>query len=72
MEDLLNSALELATPNARILLSTNCTKLDRRALEKLARYCLKLTRRQGTFHFEPDLPDIPPALSAQTLWLFLR
>ncbi|HET6406858.1 MAG TPA: class I SAM-dependent methyltransferase [Chthoniobacteraceae bacterium] len=72
LEDLLSGALEVATTSARILLSTNCTKLDRRTLEKLARYCLKLTRRQGSFHSEPDLPDIPPSLSAQTLWLMLR
>ncbi|MHA3773952.1 class I SAM-dependent methyltransferase [Verrucomicrobiota bacterium sgz303538] len=72
MEQLVTAALELAEPHAHILLSTNCTKLDRRTLEQIARYCLKLARMNGTFHTEPDLPDIPPQLSAQTLWLDLR
>ena len=72
MEELVTAALEVAAPNAPVLLSTNCTKLDRRALEQIARYCLKVARRNGSFHVEPDLPDIPPALSAQTLWLMLK
>ena len=72
MEELVTAALELAAPRAHILLSTNCTKLDRRALEQIARYCLKLARRNGSFHSEPDLPDIPSVLSAQTLWLLLK
>ena len=44
----------------RILLSTNCSSLRERALEVMARYCLKATRRAGTFHQEPALPDFPP------------
>lgn len=72
MEQLVTAALELAAPHAQILLSTNCTKLDRRTLEQIARYCMKLARLSGSFHTEPDLPDIPPQLSAQTLWLSLK
>ena len=35
---------------------------DPPALETIARFCLKLVRRQASFHAEPDLPDIPGAL----------
>jgi 23S rRNA (cytosine1962-C5)-methyltransferase len=72
LEALLVSALELAAPLSRVLLSTNCTRLDRRALETIARYVAKLTRRSCTFHTEPDLPDLPPELSARTLWLLYK
>jgi 23S rRNA (cytosine1962-C5)-methyltransferase len=71
-EGLLASALEVAAPRASLLLSTNCTRLDRRALERIARHCLKLTRQTGTFHTEPPLVDIPPTMAATTLWLTLR
>ena len=70
-EDLLLAALELATPKARILLSTNCTRLDRRALEAISRFCLKSTRRHATFHQEPALPDVPAPFAPQTLWLLI-
>src|SRR5205823_6287604 len=39
-ERLLLSALEVAEREAKILLSTNCTRLDGRALEVMGRYCL--------------------------------
>ncbi|MCX6966790.1 MAG: class I SAM-dependent methyltransferase [Verrucomicrobia bacterium] len=72
IEDLLKAALELAEPGAALLISTNCTKLDRRALEQAARFALKTARRGGDFHTEPPLPDFPPGEGAQTLWLHLR
>lgn len=72
LETLLLAALELAEPRAKILLSTNCTRLNRRALEAVARFCLKATRRAADFHAEPPLPDIPAESAAQTLWLLLR
>ena len=71
-EALLSAALELAAPGASLLLSTNCAKLTRPALETIARFCLKLARRQGSFHAEPDLPDIPGDAAARTVWLLLR
>ena len=71
-EALLLQALELAAPKARILLSTNCTRMTRRALEAIARFCLKTARRGGSFHFEPALPDLPIEFAAQTLWLILK
>ena len=70
-ESLLLAALDLAAPKARILLSTNCTRLNRRALEAIARFALKSARRAASFHQEPPLPDVPAPFAAQTLWLFL-
>jgi 23S rRNA (cytosine1962-C5)-methyltransferase len=71
-EGLLLSALELAAPQARVLISTNCTSFNRRALETIARRCLKANRRTATFHQEPALPDMPPEFAPQTLWLLLK
>ena len=72
LEALFLAALEVAAPRARVLLSTNCTRLDRRALESIARYGLKIGRRAGDLHSEPELPDIPAAQCAQTLWVTLK
>ncbi|HEX8076604.1 MAG TPA: class I SAM-dependent methyltransferase, partial [Chthoniobacterales bacterium] len=44
-EGLLLAAMEVATRDARILLSTNCSSLGERALEVMGRFCLKATRR---------------------------
>jgi 23S rRNA (cytosine1962-C5)-methyltransferase len=72
MEDLLKAALELAQRHSSILISTNCTKLDRAALERSAKFALKLNRISGSFHCTSPLPDFPPGHGAQTLWLTLR
>ncbi len=72
LETLLLAALGLAAPRAKILLSTNCTRLNRRALETIARFALKGVRRTAEFHIEAPLPDIPADSGAQTLWLFLK
>jgi 23S rRNA (cytosine1962-C5)-methyltransferase len=71
-ESLLGEALEVADRNARILLSTNCATLNERALEVMARFCLKTSRRAGTFHSEPRPRDFPPSSAANTIWLTLR
>jgi 23S rRNA (cytosine1962-C5)-methyltransferase len=71
-EKLLMAALEVAERDGKILLSTNCSTLQERALEVMARYCLKATRRAGKFHQEPPLADFPPQVGAATLWLTLR
>jgi 23S rRNA (cytosine1962-C5)-methyltransferase len=68
-EALLTAALEVASPGARLLLSTNCTRVRRADLERIARYGAKLSRRGGTFHREPELPDLPAGEGSQTLWL---
>jgi 23S rRNA (cytosine1962-C5)-methyltransferase len=71
-EDLIAASLEIATPGGRILLSTNCETLIEPALEKMARYALKLTRRSGTFHREPTPADFPAGAAARSIWLTLR
>lgn len=71
-ERLLLAALEVAERDGKILLSTNCSSLRERAIEVMARYCLKATRRAGTFHREPSPADFPPLTGAATLWLSLR
>jgi 23S rRNA (cytosine1962-C5)-methyltransferase len=71
-EALLSKALETAERGARILLSTNCSGMDERALETMARYCLKLTRQGGSFHRENPPSDFPPGVAATTVWLQLR
>jgi 23S rRNA (cytosine1962-C5)-methyltransferase len=72
LEALLVAALEVATAQARVLVSTNCARLSERPLEQIARYALKVTRRSADFHREPELPDIPREFAARTLWLALR
>jgi len=72
LEELVMMALGLAAPNASVLVSTNCTRINRRSLEGIARFALKAHRRGGDFHREPALPDFPPREGAETLWLRLR
>jgi 23S rRNA (cytosine1962-C5)-methyltransferase len=71
-EKLLLAALEVAERSAHILLSTNCLGLRERALEVMARYCLKVSRRAGVFHRQPALADFPTGAGAATVWLSLR
>jgi len=71
-EDLLRAALELAAPGASLLISTNCTKLNRPALERMARFVLKTARLGGEISNEPQLPDFPSGEGAGTLWLQLK
>jgi 23S rRNA (cytosine1962-C5)-methyltransferase len=71
-EGLLMAALEVADRDCRILLSTNCTALNQRALEVMARFCLKASRRAGSFHSEPRPVEFPPDSGASTIWLTLR
>ncbi len=71
-EALLGEALEVADRDARILLSTNCATLSERALEVMARFCLKASRRAGTFHIERGPRDFPPGSTANSMWLTLR
>jgi len=72
MEDLVLLALELAAPKAAVLLSTNCARMNRRALEAIARFALRTRRLGGDLHQEPPLPDFPPGEGAQALWLRLH
>ncbi len=72
IETLLGAAVELAAPEASILISTNCTRLERPVLERTARFVLKIAHRGGDFHHEPPLPDFPEGEGARTLWLHIR
>ncbi|TSA34206.1 MAG: class I SAM-dependent rRNA methyltransferase [Verrucomicrobiaceae bacterium] len=72
MEDLLRLALELSAPGASLLVSTNCTKLNRPALERMVRFVLKTARLGGDISSEPQLPDFPDGAGAETLWLRIR
>jgi len=71
-EELIISALELVDGGARVLVSTNCKTLNEQALERMARYCLKLSRRSGRLHRQPPPMDFPPGVGATTIWLTLR
>ena len=71
-EGLLMGALEVADRDCRILLSTNCAALNERSLEVMARFCLKASRRAGSFHSEPRPVEFPPNSGASTVWLALR
>jgi 23S rRNA (cytosine1962-C5)-methyltransferase len=71
-ENLLINSLAVAERDAHILVSTNCSALGERALEVMARYCLKATRRAATFHRPLPLPDFPPRAGASSIWLALR
>ena len=65
-------ALEVAERDAHVLVSTNCSALGERALEVMARYCLKETRRAAALHRPLPLPDFPPRAGASSIWLSLR
>jgi 23S rRNA (cytosine1962-C5)-methyltransferase len=71
-ESLLISALAVAERDAHVLVSTNCSALGERALEVIARYSLKETRRAATFYRPLPLPDFPPRSGANSVWLALR
>jgi response regulator RpfG family c-di-GMP phosphodiesterase len=69
-------AHELRNPLAPISSALSLLQAERgtgeRALEVMARYCLKATRRAGTFHRAAPLPDFPSGVAASTVWLTLR
>jgi 23S rRNA (cytosine1962-C5)-methyltransferase len=71
-EELIATALELTDGNSQVLLSTNCEGLKVQALERMARYCLKLRRRNGAFHRQPPPVDFVPGTAAKTVWLTLH
>lgn len=71
-EELIAAALEIATAGAKVLISTNCETLNEAALEKMARYALKLSRRTGAFHRQPPPADFPAGAAARSVWLTLR
>jgi len=71
-EMLLICALALAERDGQILVSTNCSVLGEHALEVMARYSLKTTRRAAKLHRPLPLPDFPSGSGASSIWLELR
>jgi 23S rRNA (cytosine1962-C5)-methyltransferase len=71
-KNLLIGGLAVAERDAHVLISTNCSALSERALEVMARYCLKETRRSAAFHRPLPLPDFPSRTGASSIWLALR
>jgi 23S rRNA (cytosine1962-C5)-methyltransferase len=71
-EELIAATLEIATAGAKILISTNCETLNEPALERMARYALKLSRCSGAFHRQSPPADFPPGAAARSIWLTLR
>jgi 23S rRNA (cytosine1962-C5)-methyltransferase len=71
-EEIIAAALELVEREGRILLSTNCETLNEQALERMARYCLKLSRQSGALHRQPMPVDFPAGAGAATIWLTLH
>jgi len=71
-EKLLVDSLELTERNSHVLVSTNCSTLREHALEVMARYGLKASRRAGTLRQSPALADFPPGTGASSIWLTLR
>lgn len=65
-EDLIALALTCATPEAHLLLSTNCSTLR---AEKLRSMAARVARGKMTFHQEPPQPDFPPGHGSETLWM---
>ena len=72
LEALVIAAMDLAAPSARILISTNCTRIAHSDIQRIARFALKFSRRAGDFHREPHELDFPPGHGAHTLWMLLR
>jgi 23S rRNA (cytosine1962-C5)-methyltransferase len=71
MGELVEAALEVAAPRARLLLSTNCTGLDVRALERIGRMALKSRRLAGAFSSCEAPEDFPRGAGASCIWLQL-
>ena len=71
-EELIASALEVVDGGSKVLLSTNCETLSESALERMARYALKLSRRTGAFRRESSPVDFPRGTGAKTIWLTLH
>jgi hypothetical protein len=69
--ELVQAALEVSAPQARILVSTNCTRLGLRDLERICRGALKLHRLPGSIQHCPPLEDFPPGTGASCVWLQL-
>jgi len=71
-DSLVSLALEVAAPNAKILLSVNHSAMRVADLEWAARAALKMAGRSGRFNPAAPLADFPPGHGAKTVWLEVR
>jgi 23S rRNA (cytosine1962-C5)-methyltransferase len=71
LEHLVQSVLDLAAPRAQILVSTNCTRLSTRDLERMSRLALKSRRMGGEIHPTSPPEDFPPGTAATCVWIKL-
>lgn len=66
---LVEMALACATPSARLLISTNCSRISQGDLQKLLKKSIKIP----LLIEQPEgLPDFPEESGSSTLWLSLR
>ena len=72
LEEVLSQVIPLCEKDASILLSTNCTTIDQRALETIARTAVRIHRRGASYHHEPVGPDLRGPAVSNTLWIHLR
>jgi 23S rRNA (cytosine1962-C5)-methyltransferase len=70
-EKLVTLALDVAAPQAQVLLSVNHSAMRVADLEQIARGVLRVRGRSGRFTHTPALPDFPPGAGASTVWLEL-
>jgi 23S rRNA (cytosine1962-C5)-methyltransferase len=71
-ENLIQLALSVAAPKARLLLSTNSIKLSVEDLKKMGRFCAKILRTTAVFQDLPPLPDLQDSFSAKSTWMTLQ
>jgi 23S rRNA (cytosine1962-C5)-methyltransferase len=70
-EKLVTLALDVAAPQAQVLLSVNHSAMRVTDLEVISRSALRLRGRSGHFTHTPALLDFPPNEGARTVWLEL-
>jgi 23S rRNA (cytosine1962-C5)-methyltransferase len=69
---LIQMALEVAAPHAKILLSVNHSEMRLADLEQAGRIALKMQGRSGRFEASPVLADFPAGHGAKTVWLVVN
>jgi len=68
---LVELAIEVAAPGAKILLSVNHSEMRAADLERVGRGVLRRYKRSGRFSQTASLPDFPPGEGAKTVWMEL-
>ncbi|MCE0497200.1 MAG: class I SAM-dependent methyltransferase [Methylacidiphilales bacterium] len=68
---LVELAIDVASPGAKILLSVNHSEMRVADLEQAGRGALRNRGRSGRFSQTAALPDFPPGVGAKTVWMEL-